>query len=145
MVDISSPTVMLHPISAATITWTPEDITPSYLPATTNVNIDISLYKQEYTQNEREWKVNWESATVLALSVPVEDREVQVFIPLLALNCRLPLHDNTRSVEVGLCPVIIKVSISENSNVNSDSISLPDSVGAWSGIMYMHGNGFSRT
>ncbi len=137
MVDISSPTVMLQPISAATITWTPEDVTPNYLPATTNVNIDITLYKQEYKQNEREWKVNWESVTVLALSVPVEDREAQVFIPPLALNCRLPLHDNTRSVEVGLCPVIIKVSISENNNVNSDSISLPDSIGAWSGMMYM--------
>ena len=137
MVDISSPTVMLQPISAATITWTPEDITPSHLPATTNVNIDITLYKQEYTQIEREWKVNWESATVLALSVPVEDREAQVFIPPLALNCRLPLHDNTRYVDVGLCPVIVKVSISDNSNVNSDSISLPDSIGTWSGMMYM--------
>ncbi|XP_064398468.1 sushi domain-containing protein 2-like isoform X2 [Halichondria panicea] len=135
VVDINSesPTLMLEPVKSATITWTPEDVTPSYLPATTNVNIDITSYKQEYTQNEGEWKVNWESATVLALSVPVEDREVQVFIPPLALNCRLPLHDNTRSVDVGLCPVIIKVSVSDNEG----ELSLPNSVGLWSGVMFM--------
>ncbi len=133
VVDISSQSVMLQPISAATIMWNPEDITPSYLPATTNVNIDITLYEQKYTQIKREWKVNWESASVLALSVPVEDREAQVFIPPLALNCRLPLHDNKRSVEVGLCPVIVKVSISDNEG----ELSLPNSVGVWSGVMFM--------
>ena len=128
---------MLQPIGAATIKWNPEDIVPNHLPDTnTALNVDITLYMQQYSQDERSWNVDWEIATSLAISVPINDGENEVFIPPLALSCRLPLHDNTRSVQVGLCPVAVKVSVSQNDETN-EGITLPDSVGAWSGIVFM--------
>ena len=142
MVDISSetPMLMLQAISAATINWNPEDILPNNRAEINSPsNVDITLYVQQYSQDERSWNVNWEVATSLAIRVPINANQTKVFVPPLALNCRLPLHDNTQSVQVGLCPVAVKVSVSQNDETN-EGITLPDSVGAWSGIVFMESN-----
>ena len=123
--DISSPSLMLQPISAATISWNPEDVFPSYLPRMTNpLNVDITLYMQQYSQDERLWSVEWKIVTPLAINSLNEDGQAEVVIPSLALNCRLPLHDNTQSVEVGLCPVIVRVSVSGNHGAELGSLYL---------------------
>ena len=128
---------MLQPISAATIEWNPEDIAPNHLPETnTASSVDITLYMQQYSQDERSWTVDWQVATSLAISVPINDGQKEVFIPPLTLSCRLPLHENTRSVEVGLCPVAVKVSVSKIDGTN-EGFTVPESVGAWSGIVFM--------
>ena len=140
VVDIGSPSLMLHSGELITIRWSPEDIVPSFLTENiSSLSFDITLSRQLYTRDKRNrWQVSWNKEYVLAQNISGDDGEAMVSIPSIKLVCRLPL-EKSGYVDVGLCPIAIKVhvSVSGESERQDSSFVLPNSVGVWSGVAFM--------
>lgn len=141
VVDIESPSLMLHPKEMIPIKWSPEDIVPSFLTESiSSFRFDIVLYRQLYTRRKRgrrvRWQVSWNEEYMLAQNVSATVGETMVFIPNSTLECTLPL-EKSGSIEVRLCPVAIKVSVSEHGKKQDSSFALPASVGVWSGVAFL--------
>ena len=137
MVDIVSPSLMLHSNEVMIVKWTPEDIVPSFLSQNvSSLHVDITLYRQQYIQEGTDWKVSWKDQSTLTSNIVGANGEARVLIPPRNITCRLPLHSSTRSVNVGLCPVAIKVSVN-NSLGRHENFALPNSIGVWSGVAFL--------
>lgn len=135
--DIGSPSLMLRSNDRMTVKWSPEDILPSFLSQNvSSLFVDITLYRQLYVQDGLNWMVSWKDESILSSSLVGADGEATVLIPSLSLTCRLPLHSSTKSVDAGLCPVAIKVSVSDALGRFSNFV-LPSSVGVWSGVAFL--------
>ncbi len=120
------------------IQWNMIDIIPSYFPnITIDFNVDIALYVQQYTYNGK-WDVDWVLGSkyepYIEKDVPITMGQISnLKLPKIDMDfCMIPLHDQTTSIEAKLCPVAIKVSLSETNNRKEIA-----EVGIWSGVVFL--------
>ncbi len=139
--NVITPSLMVNALVEATIQWTPEDIIPNYIPKMFNrsVNVDVLIFSQKYerTDGGKNWQVDWINVKNAGMKeVPLLSGKTVIKFPKLESDCILPLHDRTQSITSPVCPIAIKVSISESLNRNSELL-LPSNVGVWSGVHYL--------
>ena len=108
-----------------TITWSSDLILPDDR-AGEAVLVDISLYAQVHTRSGGNPMFTWKQLAVLAEGTS-NDGEETVTIPSIGVSCSLFLPTLKA---FNICPVAIKVSVSE-------STGLPTSIGVWTGIVFI--------
>ena len=128
VVDLNAPSLFLNATNEVVVQWNPDDILPSYLPEnSTEVTVSIDLYVQQYNQDREGNDIpDWKGQTILT-GQSLESGEAEVKIPKLDDKCRVPVHSNIRSVEAGLCPVVLQVYFVRNRL----------RIGGWSGVNFM--------
>ena len=118
------------------LNWSPDilglDIT------TDPFTVDVEMYQQRfrYSSRTRSNEASWRRISrPLASDIPNNGHAI-VTIPLVSIECKYP-----KSVQFmfPVCPVAIKVSVSRHSaqRRSLENITLPATVGQWTGVAYM--------
>ena len=119
--NIEPPSLLLSPGKNITVTW-PSIFNNFFL----NMTVDVSIYMQEYTRRVIS-SPTWKKIKKLASDTPNTGR-VEVMIPSMSIRCKYPRN---RYLPSNVCPMAIKISVSEQ---YSSTLS---SVGIWTGVGYL--------
>ncbi len=139
VVNVITPSLMVKADIGAIIQWTPEDIIPTYIPESFSRSVDVNvlMFYQNYKQDkDSNWQVDWIPVEEGLEKIPLSSGETIFKFPKVTSDCILPLHNRASFVTSSICPIIIKVSVSESSG-NSELL-LPSNIGVWSGVYYLN-------
>ena len=136
VVNIASSTLMFRSKAKVQVSWPPHQLISAAIPINSSLlSVDISLYTQEYTLlSSGMWRAEWRHLATPVTSIKNSIGKAEVALPPSDIKCTFPLTSG--SIQVGVCPIVVKVSVSKITQ-SKVSLMLPSDIGIWSGIVFL--------